>query len=55
MSVLERIANILDDRDITDGELRVLVNDATNSVTLTINPNSDRDDYYQVINMEDIT
>ena len=54
-NVRQRISNILDDREVVDGSLRVLVNDATNVITFTVDPNAKKpEDHYDLINAEEL-
>lgn len=52
MKLIERIEGILGDRDIIAGQLRVTVNDATNVIHITVNPNNDKPDQYTIVNVE---
>jgi len=52
MTLIERIAGLLDDRSVKDGQLRVTVNELAGVINIIITPSSKLPDHYEVITME---
>jgi hypothetical protein len=53
MTLIDRISGLLDDRNIEEGQLRVIVNEISGKINIIISPGSILPDHYEIITVED--